>query len=59
MPSIETTLSRRAWPHSAAAIERTMFDLTDEQRAKVLGLNAARFWNIEVPANHQLVGKQG
>ena len=38
------------WPHSAAAIERTMGDLSDESRAKVLGLNAARFWNIEVPA---------
>ena len=41
------------WPHSAAAIERTMSDLTDEQRAKVLGLNAAKFWNIEVPARYQ------
>jgi predicted TIM-barrel fold metal-dependent hydrolase len=37
------------WPHSAAAIERTMGDLTDDDRAKLLGLNAARFLNIEVP----------
>ena len=37
------------WPHSAAAIERTMGDLTDEERAKLLGLNAARFLNLEVP----------
>ena len=38
------------WPHSAAAIERTMGDLADEERAKVLGLNAARFLGIAVPA---------
>ena len=44
------------WPHSAAAIERTMDGLTDEQRAKVLGLNAARLWNIAVPAKYQTVG---
>jgi len=37
------------WPHSAAAIERTMGELTDEQRAKILGGNAARFFGIEVP----------
>ena len=41
------------WPHSAAAIERTMGGLTDEQRAKVLGLNAARLWNIEIPARYR------
>jgi predicted TIM-barrel fold metal-dependent hydrolase len=41
------------WPHSAAAIERTMGDLTDDQRAKVLGLNAARFWDIEIPARYR------
>jgi len=39
------------WPHSAAAIERTMGGLTDDERADVLGLNAARFLNIEVPAD--------
>jgi predicted TIM-barrel fold metal-dependent hydrolase len=38
------------WPHSAAAIERTMGDLSDEQRAKILGRNAARFFGIEQPA---------
>ncbi len=37
------------WPHSAAAIERTMGDLSDQERADMLGLNAARFLNIEVP----------
>ena len=38
------------WPHSAEAIERTMGSLDDRDRAKVLGLNAARFLGIEVPA---------
>jgi predicted TIM-barrel fold metal-dependent hydrolase len=37
------------WPHSAAAIERTMAGLSDGQRAKVLGLNAARLFGFEVP----------
>ena len=37
------------WPHSAAAIERTMSFLTDDQRAKILGLNAARFFRFEIP----------
>ena len=37
------------WPHSAAAIERTMGDLTDDQREKILGGNAARFFGIEQP----------
>ncbi|MXX29460.1 MAG: amidohydrolase [Gammaproteobacteria bacterium] len=38
------------WPHSAAAIERTMGFLTDGERAQILGLNAARFFGFEVPA---------
>jgi predicted TIM-barrel fold metal-dependent hydrolase len=38
------------WPHSAEAIERTMKDLSDASRAKVLGLNAARFFGFTVPA---------
>ncbi len=37
------------WPHSAAAIERTMSGLSDGQRAKVLGLNAAKLFGFEVP----------
>ncbi|MCZ0945665.1 MAG: amidohydrolase family protein [Gammaproteobacteria bacterium] len=37
------------WPHSAAAIERTMGFLTDGERAQILGLNAARFFGFEVP----------
>lgn len=42
------------WPHSAAAIERTMRDLTDVQRAKILGLNAARVFRLEVPAHQRI-----
>jgi len=38
------------WPHSAAAIERTMCDLTEEERAKILGGNAARFFGIAPPS---------
>jgi hypothetical protein len=38
-----------SWPHSAAAIERTMGSLNDEQRAKVLGLNAAKLFNFSIP----------
>jgi hypothetical protein len=30
-----------------------MGDLTEQQRAKVLGLNSARFWNIDVPLKYQ------
>ena len=38
------------WPHSAEAIERTMGQLSDGARAKVLGLNCARFLGLDVPA---------
>ncbi|MGH9137549.1 MAG: amidohydrolase family protein [Acidimicrobiales bacterium] len=38
------------WPHSAAAIERTMGHLDEAQRAKILGGNAARFFGITIPA---------
>jgi predicted TIM-barrel fold metal-dependent hydrolase len=40
------------WPHSAEAIERTMSGLTDRSRAKVLGLNAARFFGFRVPEGY-------
>jgi len=36
------------WPHSAAAIERTMSGLTEDARAKILGLNAARLFKFDV-----------
>jgi predicted TIM-barrel fold metal-dependent hydrolase len=38
------------WPHSAEAIERTMGGLSDDERAKILGRNAARVFGFEVPA---------
>ena len=37
------------WPHSAEAIEREMAGLTDDTRAKLLGLNAARIFGFDVP----------
>ena len=42
------------WPHSAAAIERTMGDLDDSQRAKILGLNAAGIFTLDVPEGQGL-----
>jgi len=42
------------WPHSAEAIERTMPELNERQRAMILGLNAARLFKLEVPAHQQL-----
>ncbi len=38
------------WPRSQAVIERTMADLTEDERQKVLGLNAAKLYGFEVPA---------
>ncbi len=40
------------WPHSAAAIERTMGGLDDGERAKILGLNAARIFNFPLPERY-------
>jgi len=39
-----------SWPHSAQAIERQMGNLTEEVRAKILGLNAARIFKFDVDA---------
>lgn len=36
------------WPHSAEAIERTMGGLTDQSRAQILGLNAARVFGFNL-----------
>ena len=36
------------WPHSAEAIEREMGGLSEDQRAKILGLNAARMFKFDV-----------
>ena len=41
------------WPHSAPAIERTMTALDDGERAKILGLNAARVFKFEVPERYR------
>ncbi len=37
-----------SWPHSAAAVERQMAHLSADSRAKILGLNAARVFNLPV-----------
>ncbi len=37
------------WPHSAEGIERMMGHLSDESRAKILGLNAARIFGLRPP----------
>jgi predicted TIM-barrel fold metal-dependent hydrolase len=39
-----------SWPHSAEAIERNMAGLSDESRAKILGLNAARLFGLDPAA---------
>ena len=36
-----------SWPHSAEAIERQMGGFSDDQRAKILGLNAVRMFNFD------------
>jgi predicted TIM-barrel fold metal-dependent hydrolase len=41
------------FPRSAAAIERSMGHLGEETRAKLLGLNAARLFRFDVPANYK------
>ena len=38
-----------SWPHSAAAIERTMAKLEDDERARILGQNAAKLFGFEPP----------
>jgi predicted TIM-barrel fold metal-dependent hydrolase len=39
-----------SWPHSAEAIERNMAGLSDDSRAKILGLNAARLFGLDPKA---------
>jgi predicted TIM-barrel fold metal-dependent hydrolase len=39
------------WPHSAEVIERTMGHLPDEDVAKIVGLNAAKLYGFDLPAN--------
>ena len=38
-----------SWPYSAASIERQMDTLSEVSREKILGLNAARVFKLEVP----------
>ncbi len=38
-----------SWPYSAQAVERTMGHLDDGERAKILGLNAARIFKFDIP----------
>jgi predicted TIM-barrel fold metal-dependent hydrolase len=43
-----------SWPHSAEAIERTFSNLlTEETRAKTLGLNAARCFGFPIPQQYR------
>lgn len=39
------------FPHSGAAIERQMRDLSEKTRAAILGLNAARLFHFDIPAD--------
>jgi len=41
-----------SWPHSAEAIERTMGELDDASRARILGLNAAEVFKIPIPERY-------
>jgi predicted TIM-barrel fold metal-dependent hydrolase len=41
------------WPHSAEAIERTFGVVSEESRAKILGLNAARIFKFDIPERYK------
>jgi predicted TIM-barrel fold metal-dependent hydrolase len=41
------------WPHSAEAIERQMQHFEDDERARLLGLNAAKLFKFDVPKGAQ------
>ena len=40
------------WPHSDEAIERTMGHLPEDAKRKILGLNAAKLYGFDVPAEY-------
>jgi predicted TIM-barrel fold metal-dependent hydrolase len=40
------------WPHSAEAIERTMGQLDDAERARILGLNSAEIFKLPIPKRY-------
>lgn len=41
------------WPHSAEAIERTMGQLDDAERAAILGLNSAELFGFPIPDRYR------
>ena len=54
----------KAWPHSAEAIERSMGQLDDAERAKILGLNSARisiylYRNVISVSPTRQIGRKG
>lgn len=40
------------WPHSAESIERSFGSLKEDTRAKILGLNAAKFFKFDIPKHY-------
>jgi predicted TIM-barrel fold metal-dependent hydrolase len=42
-----------SWPHSGATIRRNLDGISEEARKKVLGLNAARIFDLPVPENQR------
>ncbi|MYE85603.1 MAG: amidohydrolase [Gammaproteobacteria bacterium] len=41
-----------SWPYSPQAIERQMGHLSDAERAKILGLNAAKLFGFDIPERY-------
>ena len=41
-----------SWPYSPQAIERQMGHLSDAERAKILGLNAAKLFGFDIPQRY-------
>ena len=48
-----------SWPHSSQAVERQMKDLNEDERAKILGLNAAKLWKFDIDKLMAYRGKGG
>ncbi len=42
-----------SWPNSESAVQSWSQDLTHEQIAKILGLNSAKLFNIDVPSKYR------
>jgi len=43
-----------SWPNSAKVIDAFPSDITREEKAKIIGLNAAKLFNIDVPKEYRL-----